>query len=97
MVPVTMAAIVVRVLQVVAGGAERLEDDGGGFRREDGAELVIEVAGRTPSQPAHGPGPVMVSFAHPPVRMGEALELARGHRRGHRDKIGLGFRGDDPG
>ena len=97
MLPVTMVAVVVGVLQVVAGGAQRLEDDGGGLGRQDGAELVVEVAGRAPGQPARGPGPGLAGLADPPVRPGEPLQLARGHRHGHRDEVRFGFPGGDPG
>jgi hypothetical protein len=97
MLAVTMIVLVVGVFQVVAGGAQCLQDDGGCFGREDGAELVVQVAGRAPGQPAGGAGPGTVSLADPPVRLGEALQLARGHRRGHRDQVGLGFRAGDPG
>jgi len=57
---VLVMMLVMGILEVVAGGAERLEDDGGCFGREDGADLVVEVAGRPPGQPAGGPGPVAV-------------------------------------
>jgi hypothetical protein len=60
MLPVTMVAvtmvvvvIVVGVLQVVAGGAQGLEDDDGGLGRKDGAELVVKAPGQLP----RGPGP----------------------------------------
>jgi hypothetical protein len=89
--------VVVGVLEVVAGGAQRLEDDGGGLGGQDGAELVVQVAGRAPGELAGGPGAAGRRRADPPVRPGEALQLARGHRRGHLDQVRLGLRGDDPG
>ena len=92
-----MVVVVVGVLQVVAGGAQRQEDDSGGLGGEDGAELVVKVAGRSPGQLACRPGPPAFRLADPPVRVGEPLQLPSGHRRSHLYQVGLGFRGDDPG
>ena len=45
---VVVMMLVMGVLQVVAGGTERLEDDDGSFGREDGAEQVVEVSDADP-------------------------------------------------
>ena len=73
MLVVVVVVVVVGVLEVVAGGAECLEDHGGGLGGQDGAELVVLVAGRAPGELAGGPGAAVISVADPPVRLGEAL------------------------
>src|SRR5580693_5520483 len=84
-----VVVVVVGVLEVVAGGAQCLEDDGGGLGGQHGAELVVLVAGRAPGELAGGAGAGVTGVADAPVGLGEALELARGHRGGHLDQVGF--------
>ena len=97
MVLVLRVPAVVRVLQVTPCGPQRLQDHRCVLGRQDGPELVVQVTDPVPGQPALGPGRAAVGLAHPPVGLGETLQLGRGHRRGHRDQVGFGLRGDDPG
>jgi hypothetical protein len=88
-----VVVLIVRVLQVVAGGAQGLQHDGSAFGGEDGAEHVVQVFDAVPGQLTHRPGLAAVRFGDPPVRLGEPLHLVGCHRCRHLKEIVFGLRG----
>ena len=85
------------MLQVVAGGTQGLQHDGGVFGREDGAEHVVQVLDAVPGQLARGPRLAAVSFGDPAVGLGKPFHLVGRHRCRHLKEILFGLRSGDPG
>jgi hypothetical protein len=87
----------VRMLQVVRPGAQRLQHHRAVSRGQpdgDADRLVLVVSPGQLPVPGHL---LLLTAADPPVCLGEPLQLVGGHRSGHRHQVTLGFRSGDPG